>query len=64
MDNVAKIINFILEVKFYNNLSSQINVKTPKPYYVEHDEVSGRVSTAFRVHGWMVQPRSNFWCVS
>ena len=32
MDNVAKDYQFyIREVKFYNNLSSQINVKTPKP---------------------------------
>ena len=41
------------EVKFYNNLSSQINVKTPKPYYVEHNEVSGRVLLLLEyMDGW------------
>ena len=54
MDNVAKDYQFyIREVKFYNNLSSQINVKTPKPYYVEHDEVSGRVLLLLEyMDGW------------
>ena len=54
MDTLAKDYQFYLrEVKFYNNLSSQINVKTPKPYYVEHDEVSGRVLLLLEyMDGW------------
>ena len=39
MDNIARDYQFyVREVKFYQNLSLKLNVKTPKPYYVEHDE--------------------------
>ena len=36
MDNIARDYQFyVREVMFYQNLSSKLNVKTPKPYYVE-----------------------------
>ena len=54
MDNIAKDYQFyIREVKFYQNLCSKLNVKTPKPYYVEHDEKTGRVLLLLEfMDGW------------
>ena len=38
LDNVARDYQFYLrEVRFYENLANKISVKTPTPYYVEHD---------------------------
>ena len=54
MDSIAKDYQFyIREVKFYQNLCSKLNVKTPKPYYVEHDEETGRVLLLLEfMDGW------------
>ena len=44
LDNVARDYQFYLrEVRFYENLANKISVKTPTPYYVEHDAETGRV---------------------
>ena len=54
MDSIAQDYQFyIREVKFYQNLCSKLNVKTPKPYYVEHDEETGRVLLLLEfMDGW------------
>ena len=54
MDNIARDYQFyVREVKFYQNLSSKLNVKPPKPYYVEHDDESGRVLLLLEfMDGW------------
>ena len=53
MDNIARDYQFyVREVMFYQNLR-KLNVKTPKPYYVEHDEESGRVLLLLEfMDGW------------
>ena len=44
MDNLAKDYQFYLrEVRFYQNLAKDIDVKTPKAYFAEYDPESERV---------------------
>ncbi len=54
LDNVAKDYQFYLrEVRFYKNLAHKINVKTPRPYYVEHNAETEKVVLLLEyMDGW------------
>lgn len=54
MDNLAKDYQFYLrEVRFYQNLAKDIDVKTPKAYFAEYDPESERVILLLEyMDGW------------